>query len=64
MIHLLLMLLFIGCACALVWWGFSRLAIPEPIKTLLLVFATHYRPMVMTRTTAAHLRRILEQEGF
>lgn len=38
MIHLLLMLLFIGCACALVCWGFTRLAIPEPIKTLLLVF--------------------------
>ena len=26
--------------------------------------ATHYRPMVMTRTTAFHLRRTLEQEGF
>lgn len=38
MIHLLLMLLFIGCAVALVFWGFTRLPIPEPIKTLLLVF--------------------------
>ena len=33
----LLGLLFVVAAGALLWWGFSRIAIPEPIKTILLV---------------------------
>ena len=34
---LLLSLLFIVAAGALLWWGFSRMTIPEPVKTILLV---------------------------
>ena len=33
-----IVLIFIGLAIlALVWWGVSRLTIPEPIKTVVLV---------------------------
>ncbi len=34
---LLLSLLFIVAAGALLWWGFSRMPLPEPVKTILLV---------------------------
>lgn len=33
----LLMLLFVACAVGLLWWGFTRIPIPEPFKTVLLV---------------------------
>ena len=36
MIHLILLLLFIGCAVALIWWGINSLAIPQPIKVIIL----------------------------
>lgn len=33
-----LIILFFGLAAfALVWWGISRLALPEPVKTVVLV---------------------------
>ena len=36
-IPMLIVLLFVVAAFALIWWGFSRIAIPEPIKTIILV---------------------------
>lgn len=36
-IHLLLTLLFVLAAASLVWWGISRMAVPEPFKTVVLV---------------------------
>ena len=37
MITTLLLLLILLAAFALVWWGVGRLAVPEPIKTIVLV---------------------------
>lgn len=36
-VTMLVVLLFIVAAFSLLWWGLSRMAIPEPIKTILLV---------------------------
>ena len=33
----LITLLFICAAGAILWWGFSRLTLPEPVKTILMV---------------------------
>lgn len=33
----LLTLLFICCVAAILWWGFGRLTLPEPVKTILMV---------------------------
>jgi divalent metal cation (Fe/Co/Zn/Cd) transporter len=37
MFHALVVLLILLAAFALIWWGISRLALPEPIKTVVLV---------------------------
>ena len=34
---LIVELLFFCCVAALLWWGFTRLTIPEPIKTIVMV---------------------------
>jgi hypothetical protein len=34
---MLLELLFFCAVGALLWWGFSKLALPEPVKTILMV---------------------------
>ena len=34
---LIIELLFFCCVAALLWWGFTRLSIPEPIKTIVMV---------------------------
>lgn len=38
--------------------------VPDVFVVAFATKSTHYRPMVLTRTTAIYLRRILEQEGF
>jgi hypothetical protein len=37
MISQFVVILFILAAVALVWWGINRMAVPEPIKTVVLV---------------------------
>lgn len=35
--HAIVMLLFLLAFIAIVWWGVNRIAVPEPIKTIVLV---------------------------
>ena len=37
MFHLILLILFIACAFALVWYGLQALPLPAPIKVLIQV---------------------------
>lgn len=37
MIMTILLLLILLAAFSLVWWGVNRMAVPEPIKTIVLV---------------------------
>lgn len=35
--HAIVLLLFLLAFIAIVWWGINRIAVPEPIKTIVLV---------------------------
>jgi len=53
-IPMLVVLLFVVAAFALIWWGFSRVAIPEPIKTIILVIVGLIMLYVLYSAVVAH----------
>lgn len=53
-IPMLVVLLFIVAAFALIWWGLSRIALPEPIRTILLVIVGLIMLYVLYSTVATH----------